>query len=365
MVPAKVSRGRDGSRFLISQRPRAIWKIVICFAAAAGSIAAAPANADKLYSVLRAGDLPGLRKLLENGISTNLADSRQITPLMYAAEVGSVEAMRILLDHGAEVDAQNAFGSTALTWSASDAQKVKLLLDHGAEVNKVAKSGRTALMIAAWNPLSAETVRLLLASGASISAADQAGLTPLMAAAIGNDTESVRLLINAGADVNHSGSLGPNLPKGFTPLMLAAENGNIEAVRLLLAKGANINTTSVRQVLPKVKNGTVAFGGFTSLLMAATYGSLELIRMLLDAGADVNAADVRGMTPVILALTTDRFQPATVRLLLAHGADAGRKASRVKPPWIGLRNWTMTARSQPLEKKRRGGRPSAQGSKVS
>jgi hypothetical protein len=48
--------------------------------------------------------------------------------------------------------------------------------------------------------------------------------------------------------------------------------------------------------------------------------------MLLDAGAEVNAADVRGMTPLMLALTTDRFQPEIIRLLLAHGADVGRKS---------------------------------------
>jgi ankyrin repeat protein len=93
---------------------REIWKVAFCVAAAVGSIAAAPADADKLYAVLRAGDLSGLTKLLEHGISANASDSRQITPLMYAAEVASVEAMSILLDHGAEINAQNAFGSTAL-----------------------------------------------------------------------------------------------------------------------------------------------------------------------------------------------------------------------------------------------------------
>jgi ankyrin repeat protein len=132
---------------------------------------------------------------------------------------------------------------------------VRLLLEHGAEVNKVAKSGRTALMIADLAPSSAERVRLLLTRGARVSTEDQAGLTPLMAATLGNDTDSVRLLIDAGAEVNHSGSLGPNGPKGLTPLMLAAENGNIEAVRLLLAKIAKINATSERQDLAKERTG--------------------------------------------------------------------------------------------------------------
>ena len=54
--------------------------------------------------------------------------------------------MRILLDHSAEVNAQNAFGSIALMWSAADPRKAQLLLEHGAELNKVARSDRTALI---------------------------------------------------------------------------------------------------------------------------------------------------------------------------------------------------------------------------
>ena len=124
----------------------AIWKTAFCVAAAVWSIIAAPTDADKLYSVRRAGDSSGLKKFLEHGISPDTTDSRQITPQMYAAEISSVEAMRILLDHSAEVNAQNAFGSTALMWSAADPRKAQLLPEHGAELNKVARSDRTALI---------------------------------------------------------------------------------------------------------------------------------------------------------------------------------------------------------------------------
>jgi N-acyl-D-amino-acid deacylase len=308
-------------------RRRGIWNLALGVAAAAGIVAAAPADADKVYSVLRAGDLPGLRKVLENRLSPNWADSRQVTPLMYAAEVGSVEAMSILIDQGAEINAQNAFGSTALMWSATDPRKVRLLLEHGAEVNKVAKSGRTALMIASLSSSSADVVRVLLARGAGISAADRNGLTPLLAAAAGNDTASVQMLVEAGADVNHSGAIGPNGPNGFTPLMLAAGNGNLQVVKLLLAKGAKVNAMSDRADLPRVKNGVVSAGGFTPLLLASTYGPPEVVKALLDAGADVNVADVRGMTPLVLALTTDRFNPEIVKLLRTHGADDARKTT--------------------------------------
>ena len=60
----------------------------------------------------------------------------KLRPSCNAAEVASVEAMSILLDHSAEANAQNAFGSTALMWSAADTRKVRLLLERGADVNK-------------------------------------------------------------------------------------------------------------------------------------------------------------------------------------------------------------------------------------
>jgi hypothetical protein len=109
---------------------------------------------EKVYSSIRQNNLPQLKTL-----SANTADDRGITPLMYAAEVGSLDVMRLLIERGADVNAQNAFGSTALMWSASDPAKVRLLLDHGAQVNTAARSGRTALIIAAFTNPSADVVR--------------------------------------------------------------------------------------------------------------------------------------------------------------------------------------------------------------
>ena len=117
------------------------------------AMAAMAQDPDKFYSVIRENNLTQLKVLLGQQSSAAVADSRGITPLMYAAEVGSLDAMRLLIDRGADVNAQNAFGSTALMWSVSDPAKVRLLLDHGAQVNTPARSGRTALIIAAFtNP---------------------------------------------------------------------------------------------------------------------------------------------------------------------------------------------------------------------
>ncbi len=272
---------------------------------------------DKLYSAIRANDLAGLKALLDTGVSANTPDRREITPLMYAGEVGSLEAMQLLIDRGADVNAQNAFGSTALMWSVADTRKVRLLLEHGADVNKVARSGRTALIVAAFTNPSSEVVGLLLAKGAEVRVMDRRHVTPLNAATFGNDIETVRRLIQAGADLST-----PDTFIGMTPLINAAGTRNLAAVKLLLAAGADVNAVSKTENLPKIQTGTVEFGGWTPLLMAAPFGPPEIVKTLLDAGAKVNVQDYRGFTPLMLAVGTDRYDRRTVRMLLSHGADA-------------------------------------------
>jgi ankyrin repeat protein len=285
------------------------------------AVAALAQDPESFYSAIRDNNLTQLKALLDQKATDQKAgvavgDNRGITPLMYAAEVGSVDAMRLLLDRGADVNAQNAFGSTALMWSVSDAAKVRLLLDHGAQVNTAARSGRTALIIAAFTNPSAEVVRLLLAKGAKVDVMDVRHVTPLNAATFGNDTATVRLLLDAGADIET-----PDTFIGLTPLMNAAGNRNVEAVKLLVAKGAKVNAVSKTEGLPKIQTGTVEFGGWTPLLMSSAFGPPEAVKVLLDAGARIDAQDYRGFTPLMLAVGTDRYDRRTVNMLMAHGAD--------------------------------------------
>jgi ankyrin repeat protein len=280
------------------------------------AVAAMAQDAGAFYSAIRENNLIQLKTLLDHKGSVELADDRGITPLMYAAEIGSVDAMRLLIDRGADVNRQNAFGSTALMWSVSDPAKVRVLLDHGAQVNTVARSGRTALIIAAFTNPSAEVVRLLLAKGAKVDIMDLRHVTPLNAATFGNDTATVRLLLDAAADIDT-----PDTFIGLTPLMNAAGNRNVEAVKLLIAKGASVNAVSKTEGLPKIQTGTVEFGGWTPLLMASAFGPSEAVKSLLDAGARIDAQDYRGFTPLMLAVGTDRYDRKTVNMLVAHGAD--------------------------------------------
>ncbi len=71
--------------------------------------------------------------MLEEGKTPNVAGPQKMTPLLDAAFIGSSGAMKILLDHGAKVNARNAVGFTALFHSRGDIEKVRLLLAHDAD----------------------------------------------------------------------------------------------------------------------------------------------------------------------------------------------------------------------------------------
>src|SRR5467141_3601151 len=125
-------------------------------------VCAADVTSRDFYNAIRQSDLGKLKQMTASGSDVNLRDGRGSTPLMHAAAIGSLEAMKILLKAGADVNAKNGLDATALIWAASDTGKVRLLVEAGAGVNARSKIGRTPLLVAAGSPGSADSVRLLL-----------------------------------------------------------------------------------------------------------------------------------------------------------------------------------------------------------
>jgi ankyrin repeat protein len=298
--------------------------LLLCFAPACFGAAA-----DDFFRAIRSNDLGALRGLIAARADVNVRGEREVTPLIYAATNGSVESVKILLEAGADVNAANAFGATALIRAVNQPEKVRLLLAKGADVNARTRQGRTALLAASYDERGEEVVKMLLAKGANPNVTDEAaGTTPLLAATFTNCASVARLLIERGLDVNARDR------RGFTPLMNAASWNNVELIELLLAKGAKINAVSEPEG-EAVKNGKIQLGLFTPLLLASTYGSPRAIQTLLAAGADVNARDTRGMTPLMLAVTSERQNPEIARMLLAAGADGSirSKAGETAADW--------------------------------
>lgn len=290
----------------------------LCLFALGVVTALAQEPSDRFYQAIRNNDIASLRSLVKTA-DVNVKDQRETTPLMYAAAYGSMDAMKLLLDAGADVNAKNAFAATALLWCANDLGKVRLLVAKGADVNARSKQAQTPLLVAAAHDGASEIVKLLLEKGADAAARGPLNSTALLAATEANDTATVGLLLQKGADVNAKDLIGQ------TALMSAASFGNLAVMKMLLAKGADVNVLSAAGGL-QVKNGPIALGNFTPLILAAAYGGADAVKMLLEAGAKVNAQDVRGMTPLMLAIGTDRPDPRVVRLLIEKGADPNIKS---------------------------------------
>src|SRR6202034_3923245 len=101
-----------------------------------------------LYLASLEGSAPMIEKVLKAGADPNALGPEGETPLMLAARTGNIDAMRVLLDHHADVNAKDTLrGTTALMWATdqSHPEAVKLLIEHGANVSaQTEKDSRNA-----------------------------------------------------------------------------------------------------------------------------------------------------------------------------------------------------------------------------
>jgi uncharacterized protein len=200
---------------------------------------------------------------------------RHDTPLMIASTYGQTEAVQALLDGGAQPNAQNAIGRTALSCAAIEGH--------------------------------ADTVAALLGGGAEVDLQDEKGYVPLMFASTGGHERAVQALLDGGAFVDRA------TDDGFTAVMIASMHGSLAVTKLLLGAGANPNArtygifatslfnmvvrntseSNVLHVLGAVAENNV---GFTSLMGAATMAYNEIVTVLLRAGAITDTRDNSGWT---------------------------------------------------------------------
>ena len=243
--------------------------------------------------------------------------------ILVAVKASDHRALTALITDGADVDAPQGDGATALHWAAyrADPVAVNLLVEAGASVNTQNDLGATALWLAAGGEDVAIVARLLEA-GADPGLTLRTGETPLMAASRAGVRATVRLLLDHGADVN----VRENEHRQ-TALMWAAAQGHSEVVRLLLAFGANPHArSSVWAQLENTAGNTngsgnfeMAHGGSSALLFTARNGDVETASVLLDSGADVNDASAAGTSALVVAVHSGHAELASY--LLQRGAD--------------------------------------------
>src|SRR5579862_5775881 len=167
--------------------------------------------------------------------------------------------------------ASAAFAQADIADAASkgNTAEIERLLKRGADVNAQQADGATALQWAAYRG-DARLAELLLKAGAKPGLANHDGATPLWLAAARGDAAVIRALLKGGADANEQ------LPLGRRPLMLAARSGNVDAVRALLDHGADVNASETER-------------GTTALMQAADQGHADVLKELIQHGANVAA----------------------------------------------------------------------------
>jgi ankyrin repeat protein len=282
-------------------------------------------------------------KLLHAGADPNAMSSGGETALMIAARTGRVEPVKLLVAHGAKVDATEQLrGQTALMWAAAEnhAEVVKTLIEIGADVNTRSKGGFTALLFAV-RAGSREAVEALLARGANPNDEIQAGTAKPAGAparvepAAGAEPRERGASVAQLLEVFNSGSRRGGGPTGTSALVVAIANAHFELASLLLDMGADPQAaaqgwTALHQLAwtrrPPIQHG------LPPAVSTGNMDSLALAEKLLQYGADPDARMTRepadGARNVLRRIGSTPFLQAAkladlpyMRLLVDYGAD--------------------------------------------
>jgi len=283
-------------------------------------------NETPLGVASRWGHTEAVRLLLEHGADTEIRDGDDWCPLERAVENGRVEDVRVLLEHGADVKVRDKTNVTALHVSSSYGHPavVRVLLEYGADANSKTNSDETPLHWA----LNEGIVQVLLEYGADPNAKDGYNRTPLDVALGEQRPKVARLLRDNGAEANEDNS-------STSPLHVASANGQLADVRVLLEKGADTNAKGngnetplhctsdegVALILLHYGADPNAQNSYnrTPLHLAMMKGCTKVAIVLLDRGASVDSRDSNERTPLYLASGMGYLDG--IRLLLQHNAD--------------------------------------------
>ncbi|XP_054583868.1 kinase D-interacting substrate of 220 kDa isoform X1 [Eptesicus fuscus] len=247
------------------------------------------------------GSLEIVKELIKNGANCNLEDLDNWTALISASKEGHLHIVDELLKCGANLEHRDMGGWTALMWACYKGRTdvVELLLSHGANPSVTGLQYSVYPIIWAAGRGHADIVQLLLQNGAKVNCSDKYGTTPLVWAARKGHLDCVKHLLAMGADVDQEGA------NSMTALIVAVKGGYTQSVKEILKRNPNVNLTD--------KDGN------TALMIASKEGHTDIVQDLLDAGTYVNIPDRSGDTVLIGAVRGGHVE--IVRALLQKYAD--------------------------------------------
>jgi uncharacterized protein len=341
-------------------------RLLLRAGAKAGAVNAYGASA--LSEAARNGNAAMIEDLLRAGADPNAAMDGGEPPLLTAARAGSAAAARALLAHDAQVNVKDGWkGQTALMWAAAGnhAEIVKILVDHGADLNAVStawpietprpsngnivskrpRGALTALLFAAREG-AIDAVRVLAASGTDLNLTEPDGTNALLMAIINAHYDTAVFLLDAGADPNVADKYGRAALYAAVDMNTLDTSGTrppphttdraqpVDLIGALFAHGANPNAR-LKEATPgrslSDDPDSLLRGGTTPFLRAARAGDASLMRLLLEHGADPALGSIYGTTALMAAAGVGsqyggNFAPEdraveAVKLCLELGAD--------------------------------------------
>lgn len=267
-------------------------------------------------------DLEVIKVLVEHGADIRAANVSGSTVLHHFAGL-DVEIVRYLLAKGADIQARDNAGRTPLFRAATftDKSMIELMLAHGADPEVRDSAGAGVLFVTP--PYLVESIQVLLKRGADPRIRTETGATALHAYASAyygtrkRGWEGVRLLVEAGADINAVDS------KGSTPLRFAARTVDPDAIDAFLKAGANPRladnegVTPLHQVAmfrierhpPGPAGWPVPPGENVPYILAQIARKKEALELLIRAGADKSARDNRNRRALDLIGASEHEEP--------------------------------------------------------
>ena len=232
-----------------------------------------------LHLASRDGNVEVARVLLKHGADVNARDISKWTPLRHALDKGHVEVARVLIEKGADVGAQGVDDWMPLHWASrhGQAELAQVLLEHGAD--------QDAKDIHGWTPWRraldeghVEVVRVLSQHNPAVSLQSKSKSTLLHEASRGGDVGFARTLLKFDADANAQDK------NKLTPLHFASQHGHVEVSRVLLLHGADVDARDISR--------------WTPLRHAFDKGHVGVARVLIVNGANTGTQDVDDWVPL-------------------------------------------------------------------
>ncbi|MFO7735006.1 MAG: ankyrin repeat domain-containing protein [bacterium] len=224
-------------------------------------------------------DTETVKLFIEAKADVDAENHKKQTPLMIASIYNLTEIAKMLINSGANINARDKSGKTALHHSIVNGTEIfHMLVSNGADLDKKDNKEETPLHYVARFKRK-EMFNRLMVENIQLDTSNKNGFTPLAISIYSKEYKMAKTLIEKGADVKKANS------EGVAPLMLAASGGRSsqpELVKLILEKGAEIDS--------------VDFEGKTALFYAVGKIWIDITKILLEAGANPKVVDKTGKT---------------------------------------------------------------------